>query len=225
MADLRLKGDGSEKIVGAGHPSLSDTVNRLALAYHDVDGTHKDGLSIGGVAGSLNPTIRKCSINSSTGEITPGSGPDLMLNSASTASPDQQIVAYKLWASVFNDIADHLPLEDNEHIEFGKAYVFNDSGKLKISSIKCQKGTCGISTNQYGISTGINKHINTIPISIGGIVNAYIDKKYKTGTALISGINGILTKANFLHKIFFPERIIGIYVKYISNNEAIVKVK
>lgn len=39
MADQRIQY--TEQMVGAGHPSLSDTLNRLALVEHDTDGTHK----------------------------------------------------------------------------------------------------------------------------------------------------------------------------------------
>lgn len=39
MTDLRIAH--TEYMVGAGHPTASDTLNRLALAEHDSDGTHR----------------------------------------------------------------------------------------------------------------------------------------------------------------------------------------
>jgi hypothetical protein len=39
MADLTLAY--TENIVGSGHPTLTDTVNRLTLVEHATDGTHK----------------------------------------------------------------------------------------------------------------------------------------------------------------------------------------
>lgn len=39
MADQRLQYN--EYVIGAGHPSLTDTANRLALVEHQTDGTHK----------------------------------------------------------------------------------------------------------------------------------------------------------------------------------------
>lgn len=44
MADQRIQYN--EKMVGAGHGSLSDTLNRLALVEHNTDGTHKDSLIV-----------------------------------------------------------------------------------------------------------------------------------------------------------------------------------
>lgn len=41
MADQRIVY--TEEMVGAGHPTKSDTLNRLALVEHDTDGTHKGG--------------------------------------------------------------------------------------------------------------------------------------------------------------------------------------
>ena len=42
MADLRIQYD--EEMVGANHPTKSDTLNRLVLAEHEQDGSHKDGV-------------------------------------------------------------------------------------------------------------------------------------------------------------------------------------
>lgn len=44
MPDQRIQYN--EKMVGAGHVSLSDTLNRLALVEHNTDGTHKDSLIV-----------------------------------------------------------------------------------------------------------------------------------------------------------------------------------
>ena len=42
MADQRIQC--SEEMVGAGHPTKQDTLNRLMLVEHENDGTHKSGL-------------------------------------------------------------------------------------------------------------------------------------------------------------------------------------
>ena len=41
MADQRIQC--SEEMVGAGHPTKQDTLNRLMLVEHENDGTHKSG--------------------------------------------------------------------------------------------------------------------------------------------------------------------------------------
>jgi len=43
VADLRIAYD--EEMVGAGHPTKEDTLNRLVLAEHNSDGTHKNGVA------------------------------------------------------------------------------------------------------------------------------------------------------------------------------------
>ena len=42
MADQRIQC--SEEMVGAGHPTKQDTLNRLMLVEHENDGTHKSGI-------------------------------------------------------------------------------------------------------------------------------------------------------------------------------------
>lgn len=42
MADERIQS--TERMVGAGHPSLTDTLNRALLVEHNADGTHKYGV-------------------------------------------------------------------------------------------------------------------------------------------------------------------------------------
>lgn len=44
MADQRFQA--TEYVVGANHPTLTDTINRLALVEHETDGKHKSGISL-----------------------------------------------------------------------------------------------------------------------------------------------------------------------------------
>ena len=46
MADQRIQY--TEEMVGANHPSKSDTLNRLTLVEHDTDGTHKAASKVAG---------------------------------------------------------------------------------------------------------------------------------------------------------------------------------
>jgi len=46
MADQRIQY--TEEMVGANHPSKSDTLNRLALVEHNTDGTHKAASKVAG---------------------------------------------------------------------------------------------------------------------------------------------------------------------------------
>ena len=43
MSDQRIQS--TERMVGANHPTLSDTLNRLALVGHNLDGSHKAGVN------------------------------------------------------------------------------------------------------------------------------------------------------------------------------------
>jgi hypothetical protein len=45
MADQRIQY--TEEMVGNGHPTKSDTLNRLSLIEHNTDGTHKSGIALG----------------------------------------------------------------------------------------------------------------------------------------------------------------------------------
>ena len=44
MTDLRILS--IEEMVGSGHPTKADTLNRLALIGHNNDGTHKSWIDI-----------------------------------------------------------------------------------------------------------------------------------------------------------------------------------
>jgi hypothetical protein len=39
LVDLRIQF--TDRLVGANHPNLADTLNRLFLVEHNIDGTHK----------------------------------------------------------------------------------------------------------------------------------------------------------------------------------------
>ncbi len=53
MADQRIQS--TERMVGAGHATLADTLNRLALVEHNTDGTHKNtAVVLAGEKGAVN---------------------------------------------------------------------------------------------------------------------------------------------------------------------------
>ena len=49
MADLTIKS--TEEMVGSGHPTKADTLNRLVLVWHNTDGTH-NGEPINAIGGT-----------------------------------------------------------------------------------------------------------------------------------------------------------------------------
>lgn len=61
MVDQRIQY--TEEMVGAGHPTKADTLNRLALAEHNTDGTHKSvSLSVSAPATPVAKTAYEDSI-------------------------------------------------------------------------------------------------------------------------------------------------------------------
>lgn len=115
----------------------------------------------------------------------------------------------KVFNAVWNDLAEFRTLKAGVEKVPGKAYVATEEG-LVLSTKKAQLGTVGVCSDTYGYALGGKDAKNTIPIGISGWVLAYVDKKYPIGTALVSGPNGVLTKASILDKILSPEKIIGI---------------
>lgn len=64
MSDQRIQY--TEKMVGAGHPSLADTLNRVTLVEHNNDGTHKTTgagvvTSFNNRTGAVMPALNSCS--------------------------------------------------------------------------------------------------------------------------------------------------------------------
>lgn len=117
------------------------------------------------------------------------------------------IAATRVFNAVWNDLAEYRPIKAGIEKTPGKVYVMTENG-LELSSKKAQLGTVGIYSDTFGYALGSGD--NTIPIGISGWVLAYVDKKYPVGTALVSGPNGVLTKAGCLDKVFNAERIVGI---------------
>lgn len=117
------------------------------------------------------------------------------------------MIANRVFNAVWNDLAEYRPVKAGTEKTPGKVYVMTENG-LELSSKKGQLGTVGIYSDTFGYALGSGD--NTIPIGISGWVLAYVDKKYPVGTALVSGPNGVLTKARCLDKIFNAERIVGI---------------
>jgi hypothetical protein len=196
----------------------NDTVSPGAYKYYgtDVDeikgyqdlNSLPDDIGIGGSPGSSVPSLRRCTINSSTGAITLGDGVDLMLNSNDDNNPDQQFKAYKIWNAVWNDIADFQPLDDE--LVYGKCY-YDASNGAKICNERCQMSVIGVASNTFGYGLGAGD--KKVPIAVAGWVLAFVDKEYKMGTPLTNDENGDLTEMSMEEKRLWPERIVAIYKK------------
>jgi hypothetical protein len=165
-------------------------------------------VGIGGVAGEGVPTLRRCSVALTTGIITVEAGDDLMLNSASDTSPDQQIIASKIWNSVWNDIADFRPLADK--LLYGKCYYQTKTG-AKICNSRCKKGVIGVASNTFGQALGF-LGASSVPIAISGWVLAFVDKEYEIGTPLTNNNTGILSEMILEEKQTYPERLVATYM-------------
>jgi hypothetical protein len=185
--------------------------NAAWVSYSETLGSD---VGIGGVVGATVPSLRRCSINTTTGVITADAGPDLMLNGADDTSPDQEFIAAKIWNSVWNDIADFQKLDDN--LIYGKCYYDTKLG-ARICNTRCQKALMGIASNTFGYGMGVTDD-NKVPIAVAGWVLAYVDQEYETGTPLTNDENGNLTEMTLEEKRNYPERLIALY-KYKEEND------
>jgi len=109
-----------------------------------------------------------------------------------TLDVSNEVSALKVWSAVYNDYADYIPLKKDEEIKAGMCYYETGEG-LALCNKRNQLGAFGICSNTFGYATG--KKENAIPISVAGIVLAYVDKIYKVGTLLVNNKFGVLTKA------------------------------
>jgi hypothetical protein len=141
----------------------------------------------------------------------------------------------KVYGAVWNDFADYLEVDNKVEIEFGKVYVRTKKGETRTSLHPCEKGIIGIASDTFGMSVGKKgKGKKEIPIAVAGIVLAYCDREYESGTPLTSGRNGIVTKMYWWELIFKPHCLVATFYKPESqkkwngvtvNNRHWVKVK
>lgn len=115
-----------------------------------------------------------------------------------------------VYNAMWGDLAEFRLLATGQKAVPGKAYVVTEKG-LMVASKKAQLGSIGICSDTFGFALGGDKKDkNKAPIAISGWVLAYVDRKYKVGTAVVSGKNGVLTKAGLWDRVLRPERILGI---------------
>jgi len=114
----------------------------------------------------------------------------------------------------------------------GRVYVFTPKGLIR-SNKKCQAGTMGIFSDTFGQcinSPGLidyndieksmkDKKRIKIPICLKGQVPVYVKEKIKCFQLLVSGKNGVATKANIFERIFYKERIIGMAIEESKDNK------
>jgi hypothetical protein len=155
------------------------------------------------------PVMRRCTVHPSTGVITNiGTGGTDIALSSNGINADQQIIAAKVWNSVWNDIADFQDLGDK--LRYGKCY-YDSPNEARICTERCQKGVIGVASDTFGYALGVGS--NKVPIAISGWVLAYVDKEYERGTALTNDKLGNLTEMTLKEKQTYPERIVAIYKK------------
>lgn len=94
-------------------------------------------------------------------------------------------------------------------IEYGRAYA-RDKDKVRPSK-KSDKNILGIASDTYGFGVGKKENVNQEPFAIGGWVLAFTEKIYEFGTPLTFGNNGILKKANWLTRLFSPEKVVATF--------------
>lgn len=123
--------------------------------------------------------------------------------------------ATRVYNAVYNDIADYFEIDNElETIEYGKCYVRYPNNITDVSSDYNQQGIIGIASDTLGFGVG-KKDIGNkeIPIAIGGIVLAYCDKEYQTGTPLTCSKDGYLTEMDRQTVVMYPERIVATFYK------------
>jgi len=168
--------------------------------------------SLGGELPGPYPAMRRCTIDSSTGDILDTtSGIDIMFSSDTTAGLDMELIADKFWNAVWNDVADFQLLYPNEKKIHGKCYYDTAEG-AKICDKECQMAVMGIASNTFGFGVGVRKD-KAVPIAVAGWTLAYVDKEYPIGTPLMNNANGDLTEMSRDMIKEYPERIVALYKK------------
>jgi len=89
--------------------------------------------------------------------------------------------------------------------------VVSENG-VSISRKRAEKGTIGVCSDTASLIAR-NKHVTggKIRIAVAGFPLACVDREYPPGTPLVSGPRGTLTKAPWLVRVLFPERVVGTF--------------
>ena len=168
-----------------------------------------DTITIGGPS-CAGVTIMGQITGNLTGNVT-GAASAVSFNNGLTTTSDVQFGT--VTGAVWNDIADFLEIEQGVEIEFGKAYVYAN-GKHRISENYCECGVLGIASDTFGFGVGKKAdRVNQLPLAIAGVVLAYVDKEYESGTPLTCTSEGRLTKMGFWSRVFYPERMVATFYK------------
>lgn len=126
-----------------------------------------------------------------------------------------QINANSVSGAVWNDYAEYREIE--EEVAPGYCVCELGNGKVKKTSRRLQKLPMIVS-DTFGFSIGkINE--TDVPIAVCGRVLAYTDKpisKFRIGDWVCTGKNGKVSKMNFIERLLFPDRKVGIVSSFPS---------
>ena len=129
-----------------------------------------------------------------------------------TMDTNGALSAPAVYGSVWNDLSDSIPVDDDCELEHGYCYCF-DGKKYFKSSKYMDKGIIGIHSDTYGFKMGNEEGKKKMDVAVSGFVLAYVDKEYEPGTPLTCTENGYLTEIKKEDKIEYPERIVATYWK------------
>lgn len=130
-----------------------------------------------------------------------------------TANSHGRMTTGKLYAAVYNDLADYTDVEKETPLKFGYVYVVDENFKHRLSKKYCEEGILGISTDTAGLHMGLKSDVKQVPISKAGYVLAYVDKIYRSGTPLTSTKGGRLTEMKREDVVKYPERMVATFYK------------
>jgi len=193
--DVVIRGNSSQKLV-----AIDQTTQTMVVAGSVVASAF---ILEGGAR------LIQCSLNAS-GDITAGTGADMMLNQHDDTSPNQEFIAEKVWNAVYNDVVDWQDLKEGAEVKYGKVYVDSYDG-AHLPTGRCQLGVMGICSDTFGFAVGRIQGRSQIPVSVSGWCLAYVDKMYKTGIPLTNTSSGCLTEMNATEKMTYPERLVAVY--------------
>lgn len=170
--------------------------------------------AVGLVEGALlswnatNEEVQSLGVTATTGTDTPTGTTRINING--------HVHATKIFNAVWNDIVDFIDTKEVlPVVHYGRAYCRLRDGRHVVSSAYMPGGLLGIASDTYGFGVGHKSNIETtqLPIAIGGVVLAYVDQEYETGTPLTATEGGDLTEMREEDRAVHPERIIATYYR------------